>query len=235
MNATVNTAVMPAAAGVPSRKRRRSREPNWSSFYRNGLPKEIIVIEDTPETEANTSRKMVNGQANTYASTNVPANGAAMPHPPKKRRRDDDPSAALVHHPGYHVQYYDSQTNMPHHTSTPNESVLSSSDGTNSALHTTAPTSLSSNGQYDDVQPPLKRKRTRQQVANEAKRRDVDGLGDPFFTYKPPPHPKKAPDVHVRVISDVRVHPLRPLKPLNTHEGADTFCRHSINIRRAVT
>ena len=183
----------------PSRKRRRSREPDWNNFYRNGLPKEVIVIDDSPEPEANTSRKITNGNYST--ATVAPAGDSSARQPARKRRRDDDPTASRA--AGYHVQYVGSHTNTPLQNMTPIGSTLSS-DRTNSALHTTAPTSLSSNSQYEDVQAPLKRKRTRQQVANEAKRRDIDGLGDPFFTYKPPPYPpKKASEVHVRVVHDV--------------------------------
>ncbi|KAF4981351.1 hypothetical protein FZEAL_2836 [Fusarium zealandicum] len=193
---TTATAAMPEPASAarveqPSRKRRRSREPDWSTFYQNGLPKEIIVIDDTPEPEANTGRKITNG-AITVATDNSSRQIA------KKRRREDEPSTTQGN--GYHIKFLGSQNNTPLQTSTPTSSSISSSDRTNSALHTTAPTSLSSNG---DVQAPLKRKRTRQQVANEAKRRDVDGLGDPFFTYKPPPYPpKKAGEVNVQVIHD---------------------------------
>lgn len=196
-----NTQYTTAAMAEPARKRRRSRGPDWQEFYRNGLPDEIIVIaDDTPEPEANTSRKVTNG-ANTnttaHATNSAAANGSAARQPTKKRRRDDDPATASSG-PGYHVQYVES------HTSTPAGSTISS-DRTNSALHTTAPTSLSSQSQYDESQLPAKRKRTtRQQVANEAKRRDTDVLGNRCFTYKPPPYPpKKAPDVHVRVVQDV--------------------------------
>jgi dual-specificity kinase len=169
----------------PSRKRRRSREPDWNTFYRNGLPKEIIVIDDSPEPEANTGRKLANtGPAPAYEAS------PAHQQPAKKRRRDDAPPA------GYHVQYLS-------HTNTPNGGT-NSTDRTNSAINTTAPTSLSSNGQYEEPALPLKRKRTtRQQTANDAKRRDVDGLGSQFLTYKPPPFPpKKVPEVPVRVIRD---------------------------------
>jgi dual-specificity kinase len=181
-----------------SRKRRRSREPDWNTFYRNGLPKEIIVIDDTPEPEANTGRKIANGTAVVPDS----AATAAAQSSAKKRRRDDQPL-------GYHVQYVGgshtaSHTNTPRPNTTPGGSTLSS-DRTNSALNTTAPTSLSSNSQYDELAAPLKRKRTtRQQVANEAKRRDVDGLGGAFMAYKPPPFPpKKSAEVPVRVVNDV--------------------------------
>lgn len=195
---TVPAPGRPAAEDQPSRKRRRSREPDWNNFYRNGLPKEIIVIDDTPEPEANTGRKITNG------NTIVPdsAATAAAQQAAKKRRRDDPPL-------GYHVQYLGgshpgSHTNTPLPNTTPAGSTLSS-DRTNSALNTTAPTSLSSNSQYDELAAPLKRKRTtRQQAANEAKRRDVDGLGGAFMAYKPPPFPpKKSAEVPVRVIHDV--------------------------------
>ncbi|KAL2693706.1 hypothetical protein Neosp_000269 [[Neocosmospora] mangrovei] len=183
-----------ARAEQPSRKRRRSREPDWNNFYKNGLPKEIIVIDDTPEPEANTGRKITNG------TTTGPTDSTSGRQVAKKRRRDDEPGT--IQGAGYHIKYLGSQNNTPLQTSTPTGSSISSSDRTNSAINT-APTSLSSNGQYDDVQVPLKRKRTRQQVANEAKRRDIDGLGDPFFTYKPPPYPpKKAGEVNVQVIHD---------------------------------
>ncbi|KAF4511465.1 hypothetical protein G6O67_003261 [Ophiocordyceps sinensis] len=187
-----------ALSDQPSRKRRRSRDPDWNTFYRNGLPSEVIVIDDTPEPEANMGRKIVNANAAARDLTT---------QQPAKRMRRDDALEATPRNPGYyHVQYAGSHHDTPLQNSTPIGSTLSSVR-TNSALNTTAPTSLSSNSQYEDVQTPLKRKRTRQQVTNEAnKRRDVDGLGDPFFTYKPPPYsPKKASDVHVRVIQD-RLH-----------------------------
>ncbi|KAL7920869.1 serine/threonine protein kinase, CMGC group [Trichoderma austrokoningii] len=182
MASIATVAGRPAAEDQPSsRKRRRSREPDWNTFYRNGLPKEIIVIDDTPEPEANTGRRITNAAA------------AADSASAKKRRRDEQP--------GYHVQYLGGS-----HTNTPIGSTLSS-DRTNSALHTTAPTSLSANGHYDELIAPLKRKRTRQQAANEAKRRDVDGLGGAFMAYKPPPlPPKKSAEVPVKVIRERSQH-----------------------------
>lgn len=192
-SATVTATVAGGLDSSQSRKRRRSKEPDWKDFYRNGLPKEVIVIDDTPEPEANTGRKITNGSRIVGSAHDL---SAANQQQPTKRRRRDDAS-------NYHVQYLPSQTGTPHQTSTPGVSTLSS-DRHTSALTTTAPTSLSSNGHYDDAPAPLKRKRTRQQAADEAKRRDIDGLGDPFITYIPPPYPpKKAADVHVRVVHDV--------------------------------
>lgn len=182
---------------LASRKRRRSREPDWNNFYRNGLPKEVIVIDDTPEPEANTSRKLVPSTTNGHVPKAAAAYDTTTTRQPVKRRRRD---AA----PGYHVQYVGSNTNTPLQHETPIGSTHSS-DRT-SFVNTTAPTSLSSNSQYEEAPAPLKRKRTtRQQVAN-AKRRDVDGLGGQILTYKPPPFPpKKVSDVNVRVVHDVSI------------------------------
>lgn len=177
----------------PPAKKRCDRGPDWGKFYANGLPKEVIVIDDSsPEPEANTSRKIANPTTTNTQQTNnyaVAANGSLPRQPAKKRRRDEDG-------PGYHVQYVDSNTPA---------GASVQSDRTNSALHTTAPTSLSSDGQHLDNALPQKRKRnTRQQAANEAKRRDTDILGTRCFTYKPPVGPpKKASDVSVRAVQDV--------------------------------
>jgi dual-specificity kinase len=213
-------------AEQPSRKRRRSRGPDWQKFYCNGLPDEIIVIDDdSPEPAANTVRRATNGTGtgsgnpnpnNTAATTTavassnrpsattthpVTVDGSATRVPAKKRRREDDISS--VHSTTYPVQYVGSHTNTPLQNTTPGGSTISSSGRTNSGINTTAPTSLSSNSQNGESQLPLKRKRTRQQAAIEAKRRDIDGFQNRLLTYKPPPYPpKKASDVAVRVIQD---------------------------------
>lgn len=196
-SSSVVTATAPALE-PPQRKRRRSHEPDWNNFYRNGLPREVIVIDDSPEPEANTSRKIANGHSTAVAAPQPAADydyASTRQQPAKKRRRDDDSDVGRA--AGYHVQYIDSHSNT---------SVGSSGRSTGgSGLHTTGPTSLSSSGRAEDAQVPAKRKRsTRQQAANEAKRRDTVGLGGAFLTYKPPPFPpKKAGDVHVRVANDV--------------------------------
>lgn len=220
VTATATTTTMAAGAGSaaddpPSRKRRRSREPDWNAFYRNGLPSEIIVIDDTPEPEANTGRKMTVTSTNGYLPTTAAATSASAtkpgrPQPAKRRRRDDGVAA-----PGYHVQYVGSHTMTPLQkqtqktASTPNGSTLSSEGMNSNSVHnTTAPTSLSSNSQPEEVAAPLKRKRTtRQQTANDAKRRDIEGLSGQLLTYQPPPLPlKKVSEVYVRVVHDVSYH-----------------------------
>lgn len=218
----------------PQRKRRRSREPDWDTFYRNGLPKEIIIIDDTPEPERPTVAVAVAVSPPKTVSTHgqqsvaIGSSNASALHVAKKRKRDDEPvHYDPVHHSGGHHAVA-SHTTTPHQHATPSKSTVSS-DRTNSAKHTTAATSLgslSSNGQYDaQAQPGQKRKRTtRQQVANEAKRREA-ATADAFDSYRPPPYPpKKAADVHVKVIPEVScislpsLVPLRPPHISTTHE-----------------
>lgn len=195
-----------AASKPPSKKRQRlkePREPDWHKFYKNGLPKEVIVIDDSPSPELSASI-VSNGQ------TSHPVVGGSSRHAAKKRKRDDvestlDPIYQLG--PGHH-------DGSPQYADSASGSTIST-DRTTSAIHTTAATSLgshSSNGQnsYEaaDAQPGQKRKRTatRLQIANEAKRKELEVHGDAFTNYKPPPRPPiKAPDVQVKQIPDVSV------------------------------
>ncbi|KAK0630841.1 kinase-like domain-containing protein [Bombardia bombarda] len=192
---------------VPTRKRRRSREPDWGTFYKNGLPKEIIIIDDTPEPET-----PVSGDAPSHTLTNGHTNGTVVAssneptahHLAKKRKRDD---VQARYDPVHHSKIVGSHPHTPRRHVSPSKSTVSS-DRTNSAIHTTAATSLgslSSNGQYEyEVQPGQKRKRTtRQQIANEARRREAGALADAYTSYQPLTYPpKKAPEVHVKVIAD---------------------------------
>ncbi|KAM4064403.1 kinase [Hirsutella rhossiliensis] len=180
------TALAPAADPDSAKKRRR--EPDWNEFYRNGLPKEIIVIGDSPEPTANIGRKLAN------VGTAVASSSAAPP--PTKRRRKDDAVAPS------HVDYVASHA-TPLQSSHPND-VNISSERTSATLNTTAPTSLSSNSQRDEAAPSFEHRRTtRRRTAAEAKRKALDKARASFLTYEPPPNPpKKVSNVHVRVIQD---------------------------------
>ncbi|KAI1347680.1 kinase-like domain-containing protein [Xylaria sp. FL0043] len=185
-------ASMPYSETQP-RKRRRSKEPDWKQFYKNGLPKEIIVIDDTPEPEAQTSTSTA---SRTF--TNDTVNGSATKpatRPAAKRRKKDEGL--------YNESLYDARLNGSYNQ--PSISGSASTDRTTSGYNTTAPTSLSSNGQYDYEAPQTgqKRKRTRQQIAQDAKRREIEVLGEGFLEYQPPQKPiKKCGEVAVRVVSD---------------------------------
>jgi dual-specificity kinase len=198
---------MPATSSMPSKqlskKRQRSRDRNevdWEKFYENGLPKEVIVIDDSPTPEHSVSIAP-NGH------TNGTVAGGSSRHAAKKRKRED---IGLAYDPVYQVVPHSNNQSPQYHNSASGSTI--STDRTTSAIHTTAATSLgshSSNGQngYEaaDVQPGQKRKRTatRLQLANEAKRRELE-RDDRFSDYQPPPRPPiKAPDVQVKQVVDV--------------------------------
>lgn len=183
----------------PSSSKKRQRDVDWNDFYKNGLPTEIIVIDDSPEPEEPaTSKNLTNGHS--YASG--PTDASVAP-PAKRRRKETD---AAPYDPVHHIA---SHTHTPRQYGSPSKSTTSSGR-TNSANHTTAATSLgslSSNGQYDhelqQASQGQKRKRTRAQTNSEAKRREAL-VTDAFASYIPPRQPiKKSRDVPVQIITDV--------------------------------
>lgn len=205
------SAAMPASAAVPagakssSKKRQRSREPrgpDWKKFYENGLPSEVIVIDDTPSPEPAGPISASTQAARTVAAAN-------NRHTNKKRRVDD----LGPYDPVYHLDAPYPNNASPDYKDT-TTSGSASTDRTTSAVHTTAATSLgshSSNGQHGyevAAQTGTKRKRqtTRLQTTNEAKRKELEVNGDAFMNYKPPPKPPiKAADVQVKQVADVRI------------------------------
>lgn len=183
--------------------RKHDRRPDWNDFYRNGPPKEIIVIDDDspppkPQPE--------DGRPN-HTTRTVMGNGTSQQHANKKRKTG--PSS--VYGSTYNQQHSYSATQTPHYHDTPSATTIST-DRTTSALHTTAATSLGSqsggsNGAYaDEGVVGQKRKRiTRKQVADEAKRREIEVNGDAYSSYIPPPKPPiKAKEVFVPPVHDVR-------------------------------
>ena len=209
-------AVMPPSSSASvvkanPKKRQRSREPrapDWDAFYQNGLPKEVIVIDDSPTPDPSVS-VLSNGQATRSV------NGGSSRHAAKKRKRDD---VGAAYDPVYHLDPSHSGNQSPEYKASTGSTI--STDRTTSAIHTTAATSLgshSSNGQnsYEavDAQAGQKRKRqgTRLQLANEAKRKELETNGDAYTNYKPPPKPPiKAPEVQVRPVNEVSTRRIFP-------------------------
>ncbi|KAF2265135.1 kinase-like protein [Lojkania enalia] len=193
------TATAPDMSLHAAVSRKEKRNPDWADFYKNGLPKEVIVIDDDdeepprpPPRQAQPSRTNTNG---------------SMRHTDKKRKT----TAAAAYDPVYNQHTSYSTTQTPYYDS-PHHSI--STDRTTSALNTTAATSLGSQSGSNQHISPLengvvgqKRKRTRaaaQDEAKEAKRRELDYSDDPFSLYQPPPNPViKAKDVYVQVVPDV--------------------------------
>ena len=185
----------PADAAADAADSNRRKKPDWGEFYKNGIPKEIIVIDDTPPPD--------HSKTASRGLPNPPVNGAAA-NPAGKRRRTGFETA-------YDLGYYDrpaySANHVPH---VDNSSGASSTDRTTS-MQTTAPTSLGSQASgngvyYEDANVGQKRKRvnTRKSVREEQHRRELEIAGDAFLSYVPPPKPPiKAKDVPVPVVRDV--------------------------------
>ncbi|KAJ9297201.1 hypothetical protein DTO271G3_4494 [Paecilomyces variotii] len=187
----------PTTVRVPRRKK-----PDWGEFYKNGLPKEVIVIDDTPTPEPH--------EEDPYppaASSTATATGGMTVQPAGKKRRTGVETA-------YDLGYYDrpSFSINPQHYGEDSSGTSISTDRTTS-LHTTAPTSLGSHGSsgasngvvYEDANVGQKRKRvtTRKSARDEQKRRELETAGDAFLNYIPPKKPPiKAKDVPVPVIRD---------------------------------
>lgn len=208
------------AANDPGSAQRR-RNPDWADFYRNGIPKEVIVIDDDDDDDAQLPPPRQQPPSSRGTATNPAAR-----HTDKKRKT----TASTAYDPVYNQHTSYSTTHTPYYDS-PNHSL--STDRTTSALNTTAPTSLGSqvsNGHHisplENSAAGQKRKRTRavvQDEAKQAKRRELDN-DDPFSLYQPPPNPViKAKDVYVQVVQDVRN--LTCPQPLHTDVSQKSYTK----------
>ncbi|KAF4550680.1 Protein kinase domain-containing protein 16 [Elsinoe fawcettii] len=171
----------PSVSSTSSKK--RARDPvNWSEYFGGKLPKEVIVIDDTPAPD---DKPM--GQ------------GVSLEGHYEKRRKtgaaDYNGTLSNTQTPSAYDQYGGRYTGSTDRT----------------AYQSTAPTSLgstSSGGTYaEEASVGQKRKRsTRQpggQAAANAKAKTEEQRKDPFSEYLPPPNPPiKAKDVHVPVVPD---------------------------------
>lgn len=203
----------------------RRKKPDWTEFYKNGIPKEVIVIDDSPAPEASKAPP-------------PPAHGATAGHPPqqqpagKRRRTGLDTS--------YEMGYYD----RPSFSINPQQygegSSHSLSTDRTTSLHTTAPTSLGSQGSqgannayYEDTMVGQKRKRTtRKSARDEQRRKELETQSDAFLSYVPPPKPIiKSKDIPVPVIRDVSV----PTIPLCTSANPDSLRVHAMKSSMTMT
>lgn len=199
--------------------RQRQRTPDWREFYKNGLPKEVIVIDDDddepPPSRAAPSRHAHNGSASERQDQNLahyPSNGSVR-HADKKRKTA---AGSKAYDPVYHGQASNNAHGQTPQYVDDSPTTSVSTQRTASALTTTAGTSLGSNGsrKYNARAAPhdgveivgQKRKRTRKAAADEAKQREIETQGDAYSSYCPPPKPPiKAKEVFVHVAHDVRI------------------------------
>ena len=214
----------PASSASTSASKGGRKKPDWGEFYKNGVPREIIVIDDDdeedhsespataaappPRPQTTTKRKpQPRTQAQPQLVASSMANGSTA-QPANKKRRTGMESA-------FDLAYYD----RPSHSINPQRygdgsSGASISTDRTTSLHTTAPTSMGSHGSagatngvyYEDANVGQKRKRvvTRKSARDEQKRRELEAAGDAFQSYVPPPKPPiKAKEVNVPVVRHV--------------------------------
>lgn len=186
------------SSAAPSQGGRR-KKPDWTEFYKNGIPKEVIVIDDSPAPEASKAPP-------------PPAHGASTGQPPApqpagKRRRTGIETA-------YDLGYYDRPSFSIHPQQYGENSSHSLSTDRTTSMHTTAPTSLGSQGSQgatnaynEDATVGQKRKRTtRKSTRDEQRRKELENQSDAFLSYVPPPKPIiKSKDIPVPVVRDVSI------------------------------
>lgn len=206
---------------TPAMSNRAQKQPDWKEYYKNGVPKEIIVIDDDTPPPPTPACQPTNQRGSKRAQANVQATAG------RKRKADE----------GYDARYNDSPAFSTHpakfdeHSSGPSVST----DRTTS-LHTTAPTSLGSYGSsgasnsYEDVNVGQKRKRAPpKETRAQTKRKQQEAASDAFADYVPPPKPPiKAAEVHVPVVPAVGVILHRSVLLLTT-------CSMAASIKRLMT
>ena len=194
-----NTMTGPHSSSNLRPSRKRDHGPDWDEFYKNGLPKEVIVIDD--DSPPPPKRK-----DNTRVDPSKQAMARGTEHTSKKRRTGQGAAYDAAR---------DQQASYSHARTYSNANSASDTISTDrtTSLQTTAPTSLGSHTSHgststylDDGQVGQKRKRvTRQQIADERRRKEIEVQGDAYSAYVPPPKPPiKAKDVHVPSIREVR-------------------------------
>jgi dual-specificity kinase len=171
---------MSSSNDIDSRSR-RSRQVDWNEFYKNGVPKEIIVIDDDspdPPRPADKKRKTVGSYDPIY---------------------NPQPSYSTTQTP-----YYDNSSNQT--VSTDRTAPAYKATGSSSLGPSMNGAQFQS--PLDETTVGQKRKRTARVVDENrgAKRRDVERerVHPNFEEYVPPPHPpKKAKEVNVPIVRDV--------------------------------
>ena len=177
----------------------RGRKPNWHEFYKNGLPKEVIVIDDeSPPPHLRQSNSTTNPRYQAAAGSST--NGGVR-HTDKKRKT----AASTNYDPVYNKHYSTTQT--PYYES---GSTSISTDRQTSAYNTAATslTSQASNGTWpapadQEIVGQKRKRQTTRKTTAENKKREAELLADPFSTYirgAPPNPPIKASEVRVPVI-----------------------------------
>lgn len=186
---------------------KNERKPNWGAFYANGVPKEIIVIDDDESTEP-ASRS--NKRSSNYMDSHPTVAGASAGHS-DKRRRIERPS---LYEPNYQPAQTVNRRRPWEDDSELSNSTSSRGRSTAGNTYSTGQTSLSAGSgsqrvaRIENTQPGQKRKRLQERSPDDDSEVEIiPGRSnvDVFGPYIPPPKPPiKAKDVYVKPANDVR-------------------------------
>lgn len=185
-------------------RRKRRSPPDWGKFYANGIPKEVIEIEDTPPPQAappapsSSSNRQApaatatSRQQPTYDYRNgITANGGGEPDGKRRKLKD-----AYESHE-YQTSYSSTQT--PHLNGTYSSPTTVSAQSSNSSIIGTTGASSGARGNAAQVNGAKRKRVTRQSHAQA-----LAANNDAFANYHPPPYPPiKAKEVYVKPVRDV--------------------------------
>ncbi|KAI5811550.1 kinase-like domain-containing protein [Peziza echinospora] len=183
---------------------RRSRKPvDWKEFFKNGVPEEIIVIDDTPPASQPPQSSKRPAQTSRHVpNTQMPANGISnIPRHTDKKRR-----TGQAYEPVYPPSNYSTQTPLAGHGS-PTATASSSTAGRNSStVLSTAATSAGSSGLPAMAYPTTNGTKRKRMTRSTAAAAQAAASGDNYPHYHPPPKPPiKAKEVFVQTIADKEV------------------------------
>jgi dual-specificity kinase len=188
----------PEAMNGSSRSRnlkatKNAKKPDWEEFYKNGVPQEVIVIDDDDNQDPYLTNK----------------SDVSLDRPDKKRKTGPSSNYDPVYNPqpSYsttHTPYYDNSS--ANHTASTDRTAPLYKGTASSSTGPTATNASNYYPPYDEGIVGQKRKRTTRAVEElrVSKRREIEKVQSPFSAYVPPPKPPhKAREVYVKIIKDV--------------------------------
>jgi len=179
---------------------KKERRADWNEFYKNGLPQEVIVIDDdSPQPQEREHKEYRQQEPEHVPHSHEPSSSSR--HTDKRRRVDE----TAGYNPVYRQAEPASAQTVYSHQSL--STSVDARDRTASNTYSTAPTSLQSS--VGSLRTPQDQEDAARQKRKRSLREYEDSPDEmhEIFDYYPPPRPPiKANDVSVPVIREVSIH-----------------------------
>lgn len=179
---------------------KREKRADWNEFYKNGLPQEVIVIDDdSPQPQERQHKENYYQQEQEHVPhSQVPS---ILRHTDKRRRVDD----TAGYNPVYRqTEQASAQTVYSHGSLSTSVDARDPRDRTASNTYSTAPTSLQSSvGSLRGPQDQEDAARQKRKRSLRDYEESPDEIHEIFDYYPPPRPPIKANDVSVPVVREV--------------------------------